>query len=124
MRQIKELIRLKHEHGLSVRQIARSCGLPVSTVGDYLKRAQAVGLSWPLPEELTEEQLLDKLLGSAGWAAANPPARALPDWKATHQELRRKGASRCSCRHSLIVAGGGGVKGGRSRRVEGRGPSG
>ena len=90
MRQIKELLRLKHEHGLSGRQIARSCGLPVSTVGDYLKRAQEAGLSWPLPEELTEEQLFDKLLGSAGSAAANPPARALPDWKAIHQELRRK----------------------------------
>src|ERR1035438_5108326 len=90
MRQIKELLRLKHEHGLSGRQIARSCGLPVSTVGDYLKRAQEAGLSWPLPEELTEEQLFDKLLGSASPAAANPPARALPDWKAIHQELRRK----------------------------------
>ena len=54
MRQIKELLRLKHEHGLSVRQIARSCGLPVSTVGDYLKRAQEAGLNWPLPEQLTE----------------------------------------------------------------------
>ena len=68
MRQIKELFRLKHEHGLSVREIARSCGLPVSTVGDYLKRAESVGLSWPLPEELTEEQLIQKLLGNAGQA--------------------------------------------------------
>ena len=93
MRQIKELLRLKHEHGLSVREIARSCGLPVSTVGDYLKRAEGAGLNWPLPEELTEEQLLQKLLGSAAQAVANPPARALPDWKEVHQELRRKGVT-------------------------------
>ena len=90
MRQIKELLRLKHEHGLSVREIARSCGVPVSTVGDYLKRAQSAGLNWPLPEELTEEQLLDKLLGSTTQAVADPPARALPNWKEIHQELRRK----------------------------------
>src|ERR1035441_9234280 len=90
MRQIKELLRLKHEHGLSVREIARSCGLPVSTVGDYLKRAQSAGLNWPLPEELTEEQLLDKLLDSTTQAVADPPARALPNWKEIHQELRRK----------------------------------
>jgi len=90
MRQIKELFRLKHEHGLSVREIARSSGLPVSTVGDYLKRAESVGLSWPLPEELTEEQLIQKLLGNASQAAVNTPARALPDWKQIHQELRRK----------------------------------
>lgn len=77
MRQIKELLRLKHEHGLSVREIARSCGLPVSTAGDYLKRAESAGLSWPLPEELTEAQLLDKLLGGAGSAVENLPAKAL-----------------------------------------------
>ncbi len=91
MRQIKELLRLKHEHGLSGRQIARSCGLPVSTVGDYLKRAQDAGLSWPLSEEMTEAQLLEKLLGSAAPAVA--PTKTLPDWKAIHQELRRKGVT-------------------------------
>jgi hypothetical protein len=46
MRQIQEILRLKHQNQLSVREIARSCGLPASTVGDYLKRAAAAGLSW------------------------------------------------------------------------------
>ncbi|MDA7657639.1 hypothetical protein N9B57_00480 [Verrucomicrobia bacterium] len=40
MRHIKEILRLKNEKKLSVREIARSCALPTSTVGDYLKRAQ------------------------------------------------------------------------------------
>ena len=94
MRQIKELLRLKHEHRLSVRKIARSSGLPVSTVGDYLKRAQMAGLSWPLPEELTEEQLLARLLGNGvTQTTASPPAKGLPDWKEIHQELRRKGVT-------------------------------
>ena len=35
MRQIQEILRLKHQNQLSVREIARSCGLPTSTVGDY-----------------------------------------------------------------------------------------
>ena len=48
MRQIQEILRLKHQNQLSVREIARSCGLPTSTVGDYLKRAEAAGISWPL----------------------------------------------------------------------------
>ena len=39
MRSIKEVLRLRHEHHLSVREIARSSGLPASTVGDYLRRA-------------------------------------------------------------------------------------
>ena len=63
MRQIKEILRLKFQHQLSIREIARSCAVPASTVGDYLKRAEVAGLSWPLPEEWTEEQILERLLG-------------------------------------------------------------
>ncbi len=48
MRQIQEILRLKHQNQLSIREIARSCGLPTSTVGDYLKRAEAAGISWPI----------------------------------------------------------------------------
>jgi len=45
MRQVKDILRLKHFNQLSVRDVARSCGLPVSTVGDYLQRAEAAGFS-------------------------------------------------------------------------------
>jgi transposase len=93
MRQIRELLRLKHQNALSVREIARSCGLPASTVGDYLKRAETAALSWPLPEDLSEEQLLEKLLGASEQTAAGEAAKALPDWKQIHQELRRKGVT-------------------------------
>jgi hypothetical protein len=93
MRQIKELLRLKHEHRLSIREIARSCSLPVSTVGDYLKRAEMAGLPWPLPTELTEEQLLQKLLGNSAPPVESPLVKVLPDWKQLHQELRRKGVT-------------------------------
>lgn len=41
--------------GLSARQVARS------TVAEYLRRARAAGLSWPLPEELDEETLERRL---------------------------------------------------------------
>lgn len=34
MRQIKEILRLKNEFKLSVRDIARSCAVPASTVAD------------------------------------------------------------------------------------------
>ena len=93
MRQIKEILRLKYQSQLSVRDIARSCGLPASTVGDYLKRAAAAGLQWPLPEELSQEQLLEKLLGRAGPAAAQPASREPLDCSHLHQELRRKGVT-------------------------------
>ncbi len=93
MRQIKELLKLKHQSHLSIREIARSCALPTSTVGDYLKRAEAAGLSWPVPEELSEEQLLAKLLGSAPGPVASQTVQDLPEWAQVHQELRRKGVT-------------------------------
>ena len=89
MRQIKEVLRLRNQHQLSIREIARSCGLAVSTVGDYLHRARAAGLNWPLPETLTESQLFEQLLGAVGEAPAVEPARPLPDWSAVRAELRR-----------------------------------
>jgi transposase len=94
MRQIKEVLRLKHEHRLSVREIARSCGLPSSTVSDYLVRAQAAGLGWPWPEGLDEPQIQQQLLNpTRGQPQAAPPAeppRPLPDWPEVHKELGRR----------------------------------
>ena len=54
MRKIEEVIRLKWEQRLTNRAIARSCSIGRATVGEYLRRAAAAGLSWPLPEELDE----------------------------------------------------------------------
>ena len=62
MRYVKDILRLKHQNQLSVREIAGSCGLPTSTVGDYLQRAEAAGLSWPLPEGLCDAELAERLL--------------------------------------------------------------
>ncbi len=50
VRKIREILRLKEEAGLSNRAIARTCKISNSTVGEYLRRAQAAGLHWPLPE--------------------------------------------------------------------------
>ncbi|MBV9622494.1 MAG: helix-turn-helix domain-containing protein, partial [Acidobacteria bacterium] len=46
MRKIKEVLRLRLELGLGQRQIARSCGIGLSTVHDYLERAVAAGIGW------------------------------------------------------------------------------
>jgi hypothetical protein len=49
IRRIKEMMRLLFELQLSY-QIGRSCAIAMSTVHKYLKRAEAAGSSWPLPE--------------------------------------------------------------------------
>lgn len=47
MRKTKEILRLKWEAGLGLRQIARSCNLSHSTVSDYLARAKTLDLPGP-----------------------------------------------------------------------------
>ena len=87
MRKTAEILRLKHELGLTNRQIARSCGLSHPTFSRYLERAEDAGLTWPLPEDLDEDQL-QKLLFAED-EDARPPSRPLPDMAQIHQELRR-----------------------------------
>ena len=57
MRKFKELMRLKFEAGLTHRQIARSLGMGAGTVSRYVHHLQAVGLSWPLPAQLSDADI-------------------------------------------------------------------
>jgi transposase len=88
MRKITEVLRLKWALGLSNRAIARSCRISHSTVREYLARAQQAGLSWPLPEELNEEQLIRQLFPEK--TAPQPAAKPLPDWESVRSELKKR----------------------------------
>ena len=57
MRKIREVFRLKFDCDISNRQIAQSCNIARSTVGEYLFRFKQVGLSWPLPVGIDDNQL-------------------------------------------------------------------
>lgn len=88
MRRVREVLRLKWGLGLSARQVARSCGLAHPTVFSYVRRAEACGLSWPLPASLDDEALERRLFPPL------PPStvpRPESDWLAVHRELKRKG---------------------------------
>ena len=91
MRKIGEVIRLKWECGLSNRAIARSCSISHSTVGEYLRRAQEAGLSWPLPADLGEDTLFDLLFPRP--APSSSRVIPCPDWSLIHTELRKKGVT-------------------------------
>jgi DNA-directed RNA polymerase specialized sigma24 family protein len=58
MRRLREILRLKHECGLSHRAIAVACGVGAGTVSEYLGRARQAGLSWPLPEDQDDAVLV------------------------------------------------------------------
>ena len=57
MRQVREVLRLKFVGGVPSREIARRIGVAASTVRATLRRLRTAGLSWPLPEEMTDAAL-------------------------------------------------------------------
>ena len=87
MRKLREVIRLRLACGLSGRAIAQSCRLSVSTVSGYLGRIAVAKLGWPLPAELDDDTVLERLL----FPDEHHPVRTRPepDWAAIHRELRR-----------------------------------
>ena len=90
MKQLREILRLKHEQKLSHRAIARACRVGVGTVSEYVRRAARAGLEWPLPEELDEAALEARLFSSAGPGSRE---RVVPDVERIHQELKRVGVT-------------------------------
>lgn len=91
MRKIQEILRLKHEAGLSNRAIARACSISKETVKEYLAKASEAGLGWPLKEEMSEEALESLLYPPLIQVEGQRP---VPDWAEVHQELKRKGVTR------------------------------
>lgn len=78
--------------GISTREIALTLGLARSTVQDNLKRAAAAGLTWPLPGELSDEALENRLFARAG---VKPGQRRLPEpnWAQLAQDLKKPGVT-------------------------------
>ena len=68
MRQIRELLYLHFEQGLSQRLIARRLGVVRSTVERVIARFAASGLTWPPDPELSDAELeLAAISGAGTW---------------------------------------------------------
>lgn len=87
MRKITEVLRLYHECDRTQREIASAIGVSPTTVGQYLRRAKAAGIGYPLPEGLCEAALEALLFPPI---AAPDVVRSEPDWSWVHRELRKK----------------------------------
>ena len=86
MRRMKEVLRLYFEQGRSRRVIAQTIGTSPTTVGDYIIRAQAAGLGYPLPDGLDDDGLNRLLFPSP---PELPSKRAEPDWSSIYHAMRR-----------------------------------
>jgi transposase len=80
---------LKFVGGVPIREIARRIGVAASTVRATIRCFQAAGLSWPLPEEMTDAVLEAKLFADAGTKQGHR-RQVEPDWASIHRELKRK----------------------------------
>lgn len=84
MLKIREILRLKHEAGMSLREIGSACNCGKSTVSELLTRAKKVGITWPI--ELTDKQLMSALYPPAK-SQESPPE---PDMEYIFHEMKKK----------------------------------
>jgi transposase len=70
--------------------ISQALGCARSSIRGYIKRAHEAGLTWPLPQELDDDDLLEKHLYSA---PSRKKQRPQPDCNYLHQELKKKGVT-------------------------------
>jgi transposase len=92
MRRIKQLLTMHFGAGASTRAIGRELGIAPSTVREYLGRATAAGIGWPLAADVTDESLVARLFVNAG-VRAGARFHAEPDWPALVRELKRPGVN-------------------------------
>lgn len=88
MTNYREILRLD-SIGLNKTEIAASCGCSRNTVASTLKRAVECGLSWPLPMDMSDQQLAGILYPSA----AGKPEYRMPDYEYVYREMQRKGVT-------------------------------
>jgi transposase len=88
MRKFKEVLRLKFDRHLSNRQIATSCAISHVTVGKYLELAELAGITWPLPDDIDDHQLEQRLYPDVPRQASDKPA--MPPMEYLYKELKKK----------------------------------
>ena len=57
MRKVREVLRLKHAHGMSYRKISEATGVGKTQASEYVRRAAVAGVTWPVPDEVDDAEL-------------------------------------------------------------------
>lgn len=92
MRKIRDILRLRFDAGLSIRQIKASTKVSVGAIQKLVTKADALGLGWPLLNTLDDHQLARLFYPGADTRMTK--RHQAPDWFAIHQELKRKGVTK------------------------------
>ena len=92
MKDIRSILRLTFEQGLSVREVSERLRIGKTAVSTYLLRAREAGLcTWPIPIIYDDDIQLEKLL----FKRTGRPARGTQvlDFAYVARELKRKGVT-------------------------------
>jgi transposase len=81
----REILRLT-AMGISQRNVAFSVGCAPSTVQDVLRAAKAVGLEWPLPEEMDDPAIRSRIYPATD---RSDPGKAEIDHVWVDREMRK-----------------------------------
>ena len=90
MRKVREVLRLKHVLGMSYRKISEATGVGKTQAAEYVRRAEAAGMSWPVPPGIDDAALERRLFPVVGDGGQARPAI---DWPAIQNELKRRGVT-------------------------------
>ena len=85
MLRAREILRLKNEVDLSLREIAQACECGKTTVAEILSRAERAGIKWPV--EQNDKQLMTALYPPV----ANNISPPEPDMEYVFSEMKKKG---------------------------------
>lgn len=84
MLKAREILRLKHDLGFSLREIGNSCNCGKSTVSEVLERAKRARIIWPT--EMSDKQLMSLLYPPA----ENKKSPPEPDMNYVFCEMKKK----------------------------------
>ena len=90
MTKYREILRLL-SLGISERKIAESCGVSRNTVSRIRKRADEIGLKWPLDASQTDK-VLETRLYPKGTVDIN--SKRMPDYEYIRKELLKNGVTK------------------------------
>ena len=85
MRRVKEILRLAHELGYSLRQIGKSVRLGRTSVWEYLTRAEAAGVRYEDIADKSEAEIEALLFKRPDLPASRPQ----PNWATVAADLRK-----------------------------------
>lgn len=88
MTNYREILRL-NSLGINKANIAASCECSRNTVASALQRAKACDLKWPLPDDMSNKDLAEKLYPPG----EHRPVYKMPNYEYVHREMQKSGVT-------------------------------